>query len=302
MTFHRYRAYGLGIHSEFAIAELPIDDTALPDVVVRRRRIDGPMPTPDQIRLVRCDDRGIYLAWSMLGRFLVAPCGTIDVDAVPGAELSIGSAIIGPAMAALLHQRGHALLHGSAVAVAGQALLFLGAKGAGKSTTAAAMVFAGAQLLNDDVIPFEAGMNMDRRPSIIAGFPLLKLSAEAHARLMPDAMALAPVGGAPAKLRIRTAPVRTGEIPVGMVYILNDRHPEVTTRTLDSMRALTELLPHGYALKFGERALAGAPSERLFRQCSALAQHVPVRSVCLPKGIDALALFAARTIRDPFSA
>lgn len=52
---------------------------------------------------------------------------------------------------------GRHVLHGSSVAIDGKAVLFLGASGAGKSTTAAAMVAAGAELVTDDAAPLLAG-------------------------------------------------------------------------------------------------------------------------------------------------
>jgi hypothetical protein len=57
----------------------------------------------------------------------------------------------GRMMAFLLRQRGWLPLHASAIEIQGQAVLFLGASGSGKSTTAAAFYSRGHEVIADDV-------------------------------------------------------------------------------------------------------------------------------------------------------
>lgn len=58
---------------------------------------------------------------------------------------------LGPILALALRRRGRVCLHASAVEWHGKAVLFVGSAGAGKSTTAAAMVRHGARLIADDI-------------------------------------------------------------------------------------------------------------------------------------------------------
>ena len=58
---------------------------------------------------------------------------------------------LGPILALALRRRGLVCLHASAVEWHGKAVLFVGSAGAGKSTTAAAMVRHGARLIADDI-------------------------------------------------------------------------------------------------------------------------------------------------------
>lgn len=60
--------------------------------------------------------------------------------------------LVGPILGIALRLKGRICLHASAVAIDGRAILFIGAAGAGKSTTAAALTMGGARLLTDDVV------------------------------------------------------------------------------------------------------------------------------------------------------
>jgi hypothetical protein len=73
--------------------------------------------------------------------------------AIPAGEIEM--CLLGPIIGFVLHLRGTPCLHGSAVAVDGRAVAFLGHSGAGKSTTAAAFVRAGLPALTDDVLALD---------------------------------------------------------------------------------------------------------------------------------------------------
>ena len=60
--------------------------------------------------------------------------------------------ILGPVLGLLLRFRGITCLHASAVAIGGSVIAFVGAEGAGKSTTAAAFARAGYAAVSDDVV------------------------------------------------------------------------------------------------------------------------------------------------------
>ena len=60
--------------------------------------------------------------------------------------------LLGPVLGFTLRLRGHVSLHASAVAVSNQAVAFVGAPGAGKSTLAAAFGRLGFRVVSDDVV------------------------------------------------------------------------------------------------------------------------------------------------------
>jgi hypothetical protein len=100
--------------------------------------------------------------------------------------------LLGPVLGLLLRLRGATCLHASAVVIDGKAIAFVGAAGAGKSTTAAALARHGCPVLSDDIVALsERGGEFEVLPS----YPYLCLwpepvsslygSADAAPRLLP---------------------------------------------------------------------------------------------------------------------
>ncbi len=143
---HDYRAYGPNIRSELLLPELDPAAFKAPDVSIRvrpHRRLDRepaghrlplrarpPIPGLAAGRLLRDPRR--------LGHRRRAG---LDRQRPDGPH-----AAAGPGHGLLLHLRGMLVLHASAIGVGDQAVVFMGDKGAGKSTTAAAMIAAGHPL------------------------------------------------------------------------------------------------------------------------------------------------------------
>jgi hypothetical protein len=87
-----------------------------------------------------------------VGRFLIKGGHEITFDLDAGAdERDAVVYVLGSAFGILLHQRGHLVLHASAIAVGSGAVIFCGPSGAGKSTLAAALLRQGYPFIADDV-------------------------------------------------------------------------------------------------------------------------------------------------------
>ena len=86
-------------------------------------------------------------------------------------------------MGALLHQRNILILHGSAIKVNGESVIFVGPSGVGKSTLAAGFTKRGYPFLVDDVCALSVGCN---HPLVIPGFPRLKLWADTLKKIDTD--------------------------------------------------------------------------------------------------------------------
>jgi hypothetical protein len=85
----------------------------------------------------------------------------------PGQLHDIPAVVQGAGFAMALHLRGAFILHASVVAVAGRAILVIGDSGAGKSSTAAALVRGGCPLVSDDMAVLDVvgeGMAVRRGP------------------------------------------------------------------------------------------------------------------------------------------
>src|SRR5262245_40200779 len=135
-----YSAYGLGIQSEISLPELP-PARGNSDVWIRFGTAKWPGLTqagkPYSFFL---DGTDIYLSWHDAGVFLVRGGQEIIVDPLPGVNEAVIRLFLTGALAMILHQRGVLVIHASVVAISGQsAVAFLGERGWGKSTMAAAL-------------------------------------------------------------------------------------------------------------------------------------------------------------------
>jgi hypothetical protein len=140
---YRYSGFSLTIHSQLELPELP-NGGGHPDVTIRLGTVNPPH------RLATIDDE--VACPRNIGRFRITSGTEIMVDLLPGVDAGVLRTMLeGPLMAYLLRQRGYLPLHASAVAIAGQGVLFLGESGAGKSTTAAAFSVRGHDVLADDL-------------------------------------------------------------------------------------------------------------------------------------------------------
>jgi len=85
----------------------------------------------------------------------------------------------------LLQQRGKIGFHASAVNIHGQAAVFMGTSGSGKSTTATALSLEGYELLSDDICIFNVS-EQDRVPEVVPYCPRVHLRADAFDKLSID--------------------------------------------------------------------------------------------------------------------
>jgi hypothetical protein len=92
--------------------------------------------------------------------------------------------MLGVGFSAIIHQRGLLPLHASSLVKEGKALLICGESGAGKSTTAAALLQQGFQLLADDITVIR--INEEGRAVAYPGFPHMKLWPESAEMLGID--------------------------------------------------------------------------------------------------------------------
>ncbi len=302
----RYEGYGLSIASAIALPELHEAVSAAAegesDIVIRLAPVEGPMPPADQLRLVRFDAHSLYFAWNGFGRIRVTAARLIEVDPLPGVDPMLPALfVLGPVMAAVLHARGHLVLHGSAIEIdPGRAILCIGDNGQGKSTLAGAFLKAGHAVLVDDVIaippPSGAG-----RFHVQPAFPAIKLSGEAIAAFAPlpgEIMPPVPAGAAKRRIRLREQP-RT---PSAIAHICVVERAEGTAlEPLEPAARLTALLRHAYMLKFGADALGGERGATHFAQCAALATAVPVSRLAIPGRLEMLgnAVDAIRSLVAP---
>jgi hypothetical protein len=283
-----YRAYGLTIRSDFVLPELDADVAARPDLVIRLGPTGRPLPTLSEGPVYEYGATAQYLAWPEVGAFRIHGTNTIEVEPAPGASIPLlNFPLLGPVMSLLLHLRGMLVLHASAINIAGKSAVFLGAKGAGKSTTAAALVSAGHHLLTDDVLAVDFS-NSDR-PRIVPGFPQLKLSEEVANKVVLDAAYSIPppIPDFPKRQRRLTVPFSHCYVPLTCLYVLA-RGQSVAKSLLSTSDALIAVMRFSLLPLSMRRPLSAAQASVHLKQCATLVGAVRTYRLEIPSDLDRL--------------
>ncbi len=112
-----------------------------------------------------------------VARFSICNGEEIVIDPCPKAEEGLLRLfLLGTAFGCILHQRSLLPLHASAILHNGEAVLFLGHSGVGKSTLAAAMKNRGYKVVADDVCAVK--VQQGEEPLVYPGIPQIKLWKE----------------------------------------------------------------------------------------------------------------------------
>jgi len=292
---HRYIAYGLRLRADRIFPELEQDFSDTYDVIIRRAGLGRPMPEPAQITYEFTATQA-YIAFGTVGHFAIHRDGLIEYETLPDTDSGIlGLVMLGVVSATLLQMRGQLALHASAIDIAGRGVVFMGNKGAGKSTTAASFIRAGHRLLTDDVLPIQ----LEPAPRLIPGFAQIKLSAEAM-----DSIALPGATSTPIpdltfhKSLLRFTTGFSGQtVPAARLYVLQ-AGPTLQATPLEGAAGLAALMANTYMARFGSQFFNNARAADHMRQCAALLASVKVRCLEVPPGLGRLAELVAFVEQD----
>lgn len=269
---YSYRAFGLGIRSAFPLPEL-VEDAGPAEVLVHKGAISqfapeavdparGPYTTADRA----------LLTLEGVGSFLIRDGREIVAEPAPGvADETLRMAVVGLALGMLLHQRGLLLLHASAVEMAGGVVAFLGDKGRGKSTLAAALQAQGHRLVTDDVLALTVCPG--QVPLAHPSFPQIRLWPESVAAALKEERPDLPlVHSALDKRRWRVDDAFSDEpLPLKHLFVL-EVGEALSVERLPRVQALDLLIRNAYLLPFIRPT---GTEGRLFQQCAELARNVP---------------------------
>lgn len=284
MSRYAYRVSGWTVGSDRPLSFLPVSDDMTPDILVEFGEIEparaDPVWTLGPCSVFSADLVDLRLP-SGLG-IRISDGRTLRVDR-PAActDVEMHTVLFGAAFTILAYQRGSPTLHASAVEIDGEAVAVAGHSGAGKSTTARALMQRGYRLLTDDQLIVEAESGLAH-----SSYPSTKLWAET-ALLLGQ-----PVDGAE---RIRpdvekfhlTAPDQFvgASLPLRAIFVLApDRDvTEPTAHLLPVPEAIATLAGVAHCPKVS----AGMGVQPLiFRWAAALAGRIPVHLVRRPTGAD----------------
>jgi len=277
---YRYFAYGLITESAIALPELTVAGTIdCPAVRVRTGQIEPHPLVVDEA------GRGFWIrgqraCYSMrgVGTFLVTAGEEILVDPHPTASPEmLRVAILGPAFALLLHQRGRFILHASAVVIGGAAVAFMGGHGWGKSTMAALLHARGHTAISDDLTAIDVDHG-----TVYPAFPQLKLWPDALASLSLPAGGLPQVHPDLPKRALRlTADFAPNAMPLQRLYVLGIGQPVAVMRQPPT-RLLEEVMRHWYGVRFGRTFWNSLDLRRHFLEAARLIRMTPTRRLQRP--------------------
>ena len=312
------RIHGLDIRADVTLPGIAISPASHCDVELELvERLPAPIPirlrhragAPDDAatRVEIVDDaRGITT-------FRFGDGTAIDVDhhsrpariravIAPGQTLEdLAAYLYGPVLGFLLRAWGRLALHASCVRIGHGAVLIAGSSGAGKSTTAAALVARGHVAISDDLTAL--ALDGDR-PGAWPAFDHLRLWPEGARVVLGENGRLDRITPTWDKRRfaLEGASLADGPCPVRAIVVLRPRRggARPVLRTLAPARSVVTLATLTYA-----NHLLDAPMRaRELVQLGALVRAVPVRALTPPEGGEALdalcdAIVRAATSRTP---
>jgi hypothetical protein len=289
----RYRLYGLTLSSPLSLPIPPASNASVPDV---RFRPAAAHAFPRAARRPRdwfhyraMPDGAAHLEWRGLFEFLVSPDGgTVRYRRLAGAtDASLGTYLLGHVVSFSLVARGAEPLHGTAVAIGSDVVVFVGECGEGKSTLGAAMLSRGARIVSDDLI---AVRRRGRDFFVAPGPARIKLYRRV-ARALVGARRESRMHRDTAKLVL---PLRQGErthrpARLRAIYVIDRPRRgrasgEIRIDPLSPGAAVVELVRASFNL------VIDTPDRerRRFALASELARVVPVRRLTYPRSLAAL--------------
>ncbi|MEZ4728995.1 MAG: hypothetical protein R3E79_17820 [Caldilineaceae bacterium] len=178
------------------------------------------------------------------------------------------------------------MLHASAVACHGAAVAFVGAKGQGKSTMAAALYARGHPLLSDDVVAIagcEPGLGQAQL-TVLAGSPQLKLWPDAAAAVLSaDPATLTRLAaGYEKRARCTRDSFSQRPLPLSSIVVLGEgRVPQI--KQLAAPEALIQVMGHSYIARFGKQFFQAKSEIGHLQQFTHLINQVPVYTLTRPR-------------------
>ena len=237
--------------------------------------------------------RGHRINWPGVGSYEIIEGKKIVVTPEPNlgsrANLVV-QPLYGIALATILLQNNHLVLHGSTVEISGNALTILGNKGFGKSTLTACLLSNGHNFLTDDI----TALLSCGRPDFLSlpGVPRLKLWSDAVRAIgiNPDTL---PYVAPSIPKHIYYIPSRQYKNQNTLLHtiIILDYGDSIALHKMSQSEKMVSLLGGQYFAKF-HHALDEKTHKLIFQQCSELARNVTIVKLVMPRNVDSLPVLA----------
>lgn len=282
-----YKAYGLHIHSVIPLPELVTAAQANPDVIIKFGQVDRSlMQVYREVMYLHTTPEEVHFAWDEVGAISVRHGKEIIIDPLPNVEERLlRLPLFGMVFSVILHQRGFMALHASAVEINGGAAIFLGGKGWGKSTLAATLYGRGHNLIADDLVAVD--VSNTGSPTIIPGFPLLKLLPEAAAFALGDDPETLPRIAEGFEKRARQDINRFSQRPIPLKGIYRLAEGSIPAlKPLEPQQATAELISNSFIALCAHTLLTGKGGALHLHQCTSLVKSVPAYRLERPQSLE----------------
>jgi hypothetical protein len=300
MHEYRYCLHGITLRSEIPLALPEGPAWGLTHVQLRsaggsyfaEATRDARFEQPDSSWYRHCclPDRSSYVRWDGIGEFLVSADGsTIECRRSEGAAAeSFQIYLLGQVLSFALVRRGFEPLHATAVVIDGEAVVFLGESGFGKSTLAACFLEAGHQMLTDDLLVLR-----ERAGRILAhpGPPRIKLFPKPARTFLGDATVGTPMNAGTPKLVLPLEGWQScaDTVPVRTIYALASprsvsRIERIRIERLSPRAAFIELTKN----TFNYRVLDTDRLQRQFTETASLVAAAHVKKVFYARALSLL--------------
>jgi hypothetical protein len=230
----------------------------------------------------------VVLFWEKGGSFRMRRGAEMVVQPAEGVtEEVLRTGILGPGLATLLQQLGFLVLHGSAVVIAGKAVAFVGWKGQGKSTLAAALFARGITLLTDDLLALSTtdGSQVLAEP----GFPQFKLwpdSVESSLGESPESLPRL-TSHFDKRVRKLESGFALARVPLAAIYVLTDG-PELRVQRFSPQETFQQLVTNTFCARYGRQVFQGRVRAAHFQNVARTAGKVPVFRLERPRALAGL--------------
>ncbi len=202
------------------------------------------------------------------------------------------SMLLGGVLGHVLRLRGTLCLHASVVKIQGQAIALIGASGAGKSTTAAALAMRGYAALTDDIAALHS---IKDQIWVQPGYPALRLWQPSLQALTVPIAPLTRVFSRLDKCFFELQPEHDRlpqrfvehSLPLAAIYVLQPREASrdsAIVQPLSAIASLQHLLVHSY----GRDILMPLQQQQELQELAAIAQTIPIRLLSRPDDLQQL--------------
>ncbi len=275
-----YRAFGLNILSEIKLPPLLKTKANNPDITIKLKGVDKQgLAAPELIKPGgQTAPNEFWFHVPGIARFYITNGDSVHVDPEKGAsEQSIRLYLLGTCIGALMHQRKRLVIHGNAVRIGNESVIFAGVSGNGKSTLAAALYQRGYQLLTDDLAV------LDENCCVQPAYPQIKIWQDTADKLGIDTSQLQRI-----RLQIKkyAYPLESHQfcnaaLPVKSIYILSTHNRE--TVDISPIVGMNKFVPlKNQTYRGGHLEGLGLKPQHL-KHCAQLANRASVTKITRPK-------------------